>query len=175
MSTYKGFEIELSQDSDPFNPRKEFDPAGKMVCFHKKYDLGDEHDYKHGDYNSWDELKAGIEANEKVALILPVYMYDHSGITIATKPFGCKWDSGQIGFIYLTEKEAKDIPKDQWENVLQGEIKEYDSYLRGDVWGYKINKDGEELEACSGFYGEEYCLTEAKSQCDYLLRQDKKM
>ena len=35
----------IMDDSDPMNPREENDNLGKMVCFHRRYSLGDKHDH----------------------------------------------------------------------------------------------------------------------------------
>jgi len=37
----KKFELKIEQDTDPMNPRTDWDNLGTMVCFHKLYDLGD--------------------------------------------------------------------------------------------------------------------------------------
>ena len=80
-------------------------------------------------------------------IMLNIYMYDHSGITIKTSPFSCPWDSGQIGFIYVSKKKIKKeygwkvLTKKritQIENYLKNEVKTYDQYLRGEVYGYSI-------------------------------------
>ena len=34
--------IKIAYDSDPINPRAEYDNAGKMVWWHRRYVLGDE-------------------------------------------------------------------------------------------------------------------------------------
>ena len=34
----------IQPDDDPFNPRED-DNFGKMVCFHRRYHLGDHHNY----------------------------------------------------------------------------------------------------------------------------------
>jgi len=39
---------------------------------------------------------------------LPLYLYDHSGITISTGPFSCPFDSGQVGFIYCSLQKARE-------------------------------------------------------------------
>src|SRR6187402_3409459 len=39
------FTLEIISDDDPMSPR-EWDNIGTMVCFHKRYTLGDKHDYK---------------------------------------------------------------------------------------------------------------------------------
>lgn len=38
---YKGYTIEIKQDSDPQNPRTDWDPAAHMVCWHSRHNLGD--------------------------------------------------------------------------------------------------------------------------------------
>ena len=102
----KKFELEIEQDSSPDSPRT-WDNLGTMVCFHKRYNLGDKTDYRSSDYDSWDELKQGIIENEGEVVILPLFLYDHSGITISTTPFSCNWDSGQVGFIFVSKHKIK--------------------------------------------------------------------
>ena len=112
-------------------------------------------------------------------------------------PFNCPWDSGQVGYIFVTkeavrkEYSCKHITKktlDKARELLQGEVKEYDLYLTGEVYGYKlfrVNDDfdpdsddpeecGEELDSCWGFLGDEYIKQEIQSQIAYYQEQDKK-
>lgn len=163
-----GGKLEIVQDEFAQSPRSEFDHVCTMVCFHSGYDLGDkDHGYNKNDYNNWTELKEGILENENVALILPLYLYDHSGLTISTEPFQCQWDSGQIGWIFITKEKlaefGKDLKTEDGVKILEEEVKEYDYYLRGDVYGYiltepveKCDKCGHikvETDSCYGFYG----------------------
>ena len=99
------FELVVEHDNDPMNPRTDWDNITTIVCFHKRYDIGDKTDYKSSDFDSWDELKTQIESDNKVLLIKPLYMYDHSGITISTSPFSCRFDSGHVGWIFISEKQ----------------------------------------------------------------------
>ena len=80
-----------------------------MCCFHKRYSLGDKHSIDNSQFEDWDEVEEYLIKEEKAIVILPLYLYDHSGITISTAPFSCNWDSGQIGFIYTTEKRIKEL------------------------------------------------------------------
>jgi hypothetical protein len=108
------------------------------------------------------------KAINKHYIILPIYMYDHSGITIRTSPFSCPWDSGQIGYIYVSIDEIKSehknwkiITKSRKEyikRVLQSEIKAYDQFLTGDVYGYIVNDPvtGNHIDSCWGFYGDDW-------------------
>ena len=166
------FTLSIVQDEDPLNPRTAFDNLGKMVCFHKRYTLGDKHNIDHSDFNGWDEMAAYITQEHRAVIILPLYLYDHSGITLQTTPFSCPWDSGQIGFIYMDRetilREAPGSPKiitpaaKKWAvSSLLSEVKVYDQYLTGDIWGYVIkDEDGETVDSCWGYYGEDYCRSE---------------
>jgi hypothetical protein len=173
-----GYTIKIEQDDDPVNPRTEYDNVGKMVCWHSHYSLGDEQprcspdeylhqmmwereDRLHGkripDNIKQEDLQAYID---KHFVVLPLYCYDHSGLSMSPRPFGCPWDSGGVGFIYV-ESESKEY--DDLESGLKGEVETYDQYLRGDIWGYTIEtSDGEVLDSCWGFYGFSHCRSEAE-------------
>ena len=155
--TRDGLTVKIMQDEGPVNPRGD-DNMGVMVCFHKRYKLGDQkHGYRMEDYNGWEELKAAIEAGSgPLAAILPMYMYDHSGLRVRTTPFECRWDSGQIGYIYVTEAKmlAEGLDTSKAEEYLTAEVETYDQYLSGEVYGYSIQTvQGEELDSCWGCYG----------------------
>lgn len=166
--------LKVYYDNDAENPR-EWDNLSKMVCFHHSYSLGDEHNYRVFDYHSWEDLKDAIEKDNDVAVILPLYMYDHSGITISTTPFSCPWDSGQIGWVYITKEDIrkeyniKRVTKKYIEKatkILISEIKVYDDYLRGETYGFVLEKDGEEIDSCWGFYGSDFCTNGMKEQIE---------
>ncbi len=158
----------IVQDTDPFNPRTEYHNFGTMVCFHNRYSLGDKTNIDRTQFNSWDEMEAYIIKKHKAVIILPLYLYDHSVLTISTTPFSCKWDSGQIGFIYADREsilsEYKRVTKKAKEWALRSlldEVTTYDQYMTGDTWGYVIrDSEHNEIESCYGFYGKEYCTLE---------------
>lgn len=166
--------LKVYYDNDAENPR-EWDNLSKMVCFHHRYSLGDKHNYRVFDYHSWEDLKDAIEKDNDVAVILPLYMYDHSGITISTTPFSCPWDSGQIGWVYITKEDIrkeyniKRVTKKYIEKatkILLSEVKVYDDYLRGETYGFVLEKDGEEIDSCWGFYGSDFCTNGMKEQIE---------
>lgn len=171
---HNGHTIEIWGDEYPFNPREEYDHFATMVCFHKRYNLGDKkHGYNENHYNSWQSLEADIYKNEKPVVCYSLYMYEHSGITISLNQFSCPWDSGQIGFIFVSREKAlkeygvKRITKKIKEKIIdniKAEVEEYDSYLRGEVYGFTIyNKQGDQLDSCGGFLGDiKYCIDSAK-------------
>jgi len=161
--------LEIHIDPDPINPRKEWDNLCYILCFHKRYDLGDTHHYKKSDYESWDEFKTKIEEDNPQCIIHPLYLMDHSGLSISIQPFGCPWDSGQIGFIFLPkeyiEQELKNNLK-RAEQVISSEIESYNQYLSGEVYGYIIRDKncsecgsaGEELDSCWGYFDRDSVL-----------------
>jgi hypothetical protein len=166
---FKNLIIKLEQEHYPRDPRKEFDHLGTMAFYSKKYSLGDKPQLNIVDCQA-------IETN-KAFLSLPVYMYDHSGITISTKPFGCHWDSGKLGIIYCEYAKARKegLNPSKLKALLESEVKEYDQYLTGDVWCYSIETtDKEQLDSCCGFYGYSYCLAEAKTAAMWWYKELKR-
>lgn len=105
-------------------------------------------------------------------VFLPLHLYDHSGITMRTTPFSCRWDSGQVGWIYvdratiLAEYGGRRLTpalRKQVAQVLESESEAYDRYLRGDIVGYQvINGNNQVLDNCWGFDDPAYALQEAQ-------------
>ena len=101
---------------------------------------------------------------------LPLFLYDHGGITMSTSGFACPWDSGQVGIIYV---DRETICKEfGWEvitkkreqriyDILRGEVEVYDMFLTGAVYGFVVKGDScpncggdtEPEDSCWGFYG----------------------
>ena len=157
--------LKLVQDSSADSPRN-WDNLGTMICFHNRYDLGDKHNYNADDYSGWGEMEKAIIKEENPAVILPLYLYDHSGISISTSPFSCRWDSGQIGFILVSKKKAlEEIGgkivtaklKERIEKQLEGEVETYDQYVRGEMYGFQIVDENDDIiDSCYGFFGTDF-------------------
>ncbi len=160
------YKLEIFDDLDPTNPR-EFDNLGIMVCFHSRYILGDETDLKSSDFSSWEELESYLYKIEKALIVIPIFMYDHSGLSVNTTGFSCPWDSGQIGFIYVSKERirneygckriSKNL-KEQVREILISEVDLYNDYLSGDVYRFTVTEkeSQEEVESISGFYGTDF-------------------
>lgn len=63
-------------------------------------------------YRSYGAYKKAVDDEilsiiRKKFIILPLYLYDHGGITISTRPFSCPWDSGQVGYIYASKDKFR--------------------------------------------------------------------
>lgn len=178
--TVDGLTVRITPDTDAHNPRTEWDHAGTMVCWHRRYTLGDQqphypasefftrlmqeresevHDKYPPDEIAPEHLMRYIDKHFHV---LPLYLLDHSGLSMSTGSFKDPWDSGQVGWIYMSkDKAAKEGITDP-PALLRSEVAEYDQYLTGDVWGYEItDADGHHLDSCWGFYGLDHCKEEA--------------
>lgn len=241
--SYKGFNINWYYDHDPQNPRTDWDNLGHMICWHRRYNLGDKHNYsdvesfmstlisKHVSHerlreyllskkgrvwleyieHSPEDIESygctarvalgigenfdgdywGCEPDEKDRMIdmavdqapledltpddvaelledelvmLPVSIYDHSGVSIWLGSPTCMWDSGQVGFMYLTKKDALrelgNCTEENWKErameCMEAEMKVYNCYISGDVYGFVIeDEDENEIDSCWGYYGDE--------------------
>lgn len=266
------FTLFIVDDNDPINPREDYEPFGKMLCWHSRYSLGDKHGYsepleflrdkldtkyrsdtdpgngnfiydyiKNGhakdvrlEYNratrewnlyekdywasgkNWlvttsypanmkgkdipeeffedclsalrfDDLVKLVEQIEGMA-ILPLYLFDHSGLSMNTVGYSCPWDSGQVGWIYADSEMMKneygnttDETIEKAKQLLESEVVSYNCYLSHQCYGFKLYKNDEEVDSCWGFLGElsdvtkyvrDYLPTECKDIVDSLDYED---
>jgi len=206
VETIGDYRIRIVSDDDPMHPRQDMDNIAKMACWHSWYDLGDKLEFSQPEDLEWRIEKEGF-------LNLPLYLYDHSGITMNTTGFSCGWDSGQVGIIYISLEDALEhfeipainvppnpgIHPDDYEDLnktakkkidadykrrakflrkllgkdnitkmisyMEGEVKVYDDFISGNVYGFIVEKreaekededdeEWEELDSCWGFYGD---------------------
>ena len=112
--------------------------------------------------------------------MLPLYLYNHSILSISTTPFTgraahASWDSGQVGFVYVTYKEiareyslptvklgdhddyrsfiTPEIMK-RASDLLCAEVDEYDHFLQGECYEFVVWEGGEVVDSCGGFIGD---------------------
>jgi len=161
---YRNYNIELCYDAYPDNPRTTWDNLAFMACFHKRYDLGDKHNFKEPQ-----DLLDWIEANKDTIYYLPLYIYEHGNITIRTTPFDCRFDSGQVGFIYISKENAEKNGITKPYELLEHEVKIYDYYIKGETYGAMIfDRDGELIDSQFGYFGDtDEVINEAKGMIDH--------
>lgn len=160
---YKGMTIRICYDDNAYSPRS-WDNVGTIYSNHRWYNP-DGHNI---DEIENEEGKLVSEELDRRFIWLPVYCYEHSGLSVSTKrdyPYNDRWDSGLFGIIAV-EKDClrrdcgwKAITKKRREQILrslEGEIETFDSYCRGEVYGFVIEDESEErIDSCFGYYGDE--------------------
>lgn len=196
--------LEIIQDTDPLNPRQEFDQIGTMVTWHRDYILGDDqskesreswvcslaqvimHEMgrkcKYFDSDEQTDLDNAVAIVKKHAVILPLYLYDHGGLSISTGAFSDPFDSDLLGYIYATRTTVarewgdwSDFTRERAKECLRLEVVEYDQYLTGDVYGYRILDDnGDSLDSCWGFYGYDNCKEQGQEAMKVFEDQEQK-
>ena len=184
--------VKIYYDDNPVNPREEFNCLSTMVCFHRRYNLGDNHKYRSQDFSGWNEFKAKLIAEHKPVVMIPLYLMDHSGITISgsSERFrSCDpaaWDFGMVGFAFVSranylkefgKKKLNHKMREKIYTIVKSEIEQYDQYLRGEVYGYVVeDAKGEHLDSCWGFFGLDYAREQAtaagKNVCPRNLTPD---
>jgi hypothetical protein len=166
-----GVSVTVYVDEEPSNPRKEYTNAATMVCWHRRYDLGDNQPREHPQEFLRDLQRKRCE-------IMPIYLYDHSGLSISTSGFSCPWDSGQVGFIYMTPEQGRKEFGRKWREAarrcMRAEVSEYDSYLRGDVYGFVIGTESDDhVDSRWGFIGGyDDCLKEGIAAAQYVVKKE---
>lgn len=162
------------------NPR-DHDNLGIMFCWHPDYILGDEQFGQFGGredlaFHQMEDAVRYLQDERGALVILPLFLLDHSGITIrAGEPIlgdpgkGANqermmsrgrfmgddrgWDTTHVGFIFTNQEKLDETgaPPEDAIKQLREEVKEYDLYLTGQVYGYIVGKDTPFEESCFGF------------------------
>lgn len=198
---YGNLTVKIEYDRTPQHPRDDWDNQAKMICWHRNYMLGDKEESKK--YEDSDDLFRSIsgadgdkeytttellELAKEKAYILPLYLYDHSGITMSTGSFSCQWDSGQVGWIYIM-KDNEELKgwTEEWlkgrtieeaaYDMMEAEVKTYDEFITGNVFGYTVtDDDGDYDESCWGYFGdhnESGIVDEIQSHINQFIKEGK--
>ena len=123
---------------------------GVMTCEHRRYRLGtgtiqETIGVSKGEFTSWNQVAHYLKRARKATIILPLYLYDHSSISISTESFigrapHAEWDSGQVGIIWCTNagiREYLQVPRvtglvfNEAMLAVKAEVEAYNQYLQG--------------------------------------------
>jgi len=94
-------------------------------------------------------------------------------VKFSTTPFNDRWDSGQVGFIYVTEEKMSELgsaTEEAIRGILKNEVDNYSDYAEGNVYRYDLWKaktcehcqhvEWLDVESCGGYLGgiDEDCI-----------------
>ncbi|MFA5307624.1 MAG: hypothetical protein WC365_09305 [Candidatus Babeliales bacterium] len=167
--------IKISIDEFPSDPYNEWDQLSHIVAWHRHYNFGKKEDIEQ--FKHQEDFEQYVKDLNGKILLLNLYMYEHSGISLSIDqsrpyPFSDKWDSGQIGYAYVTYEEIQkeysvkritEKLKQKVIKLIESEIETYNQYLNGQVYQYaifkiqKCDKEHEHFEiedSLSGIFGD---------------------
>jgi hypothetical protein len=168
--------LKIYQDENPPNPRTDWDNLGTIIAWHKRYTLSDKDAPKiqPEDWKVWSKKNG-------VVISYPLFMLDHSGLRFSIRSFGDPWDSGQVGYIYVTAEQLRKFFNKQRishsqillaKTILEKEVETMNQVEMGDVYGYVIEKPDEcphchtvkqeTIDSLWGIFGYKEVLTIAK-------------
>jgi len=175
-----GYSVSIFQDDSAESPR-EWDNVGTMQSFESRFGPNELSCYGY-EFNQLVVELADKGANFKTHtddipdvhiwralrkhwIVLPFWR-DHYGEytvdDIELAPSDCSCD----GVIFMAVSDMKNrgfTDRERAIECLKSEAETYGQYASGDVYGFVIEDEhGEHIDSCWGFYGLEYCISEAK-------------
>ena len=147
--------LSIVKDDNAPDPRLEPSRISHMVCVHPRYRLGDER-------GLIDPVIIKCVEEDKNMLVLPLFLSETNVLHISTVDFQAAFTSSCIGIAYISKETALaklGASNSDWMEKAKAqiltEVKEYDNYLSGNVFGYQLfDADGGIVDACWGFTGD---------------------
>lgn len=214
ITTTDGRKLRLVIEQDELleDPRS-WDNLGTMLCRNRHYQLGDCNTNRETEeqlaeicrkYGKSDEEIDEMTFAEEIQFILnqdnicglPLYITDHSGISMQTYRFDA-WDSSFVGLIfvekdfYLAQTCLKDEEgwKEKAKETLKSEVETYSDFLEGNVYEWtlyeptvvirqsmdgkelsrEIVEEGEVVDSMGGFYNP--TLEDVESYFDFEIAE----
>jgi hypothetical protein len=181
ISFSNSYRLEIRTDDYPDSPR-DWDNLGTMHYWHRDYILGDERVDIHY-YDSLEELVSTLRDDHGDLIWLPLYLMDHSGITMSTSSHHFQmvdshgWDWGCCGIITATYEDIKqaymvdEITEEILEKATQcliSEVETFDQYITGDVYMVSVLDDNDNyLDGLGGIYGSKNAEVEGIEMARY--------
>ena len=171
MAEQEPYALMVQPDDMLISPREVDEHFGTMACFHRRYQLGDSHNYIDKDdflremyLNTVGNDERGMQRYERMVnmawsrhmtgehpdphavddrmlrvisekyLMLPLYLLDHSGLAMNTSGFHDPWDSGQVGWIYVSKEAA--LKEFGGEKMTGAVRKQAEDLMRSEVAAY---------------------------------------
>lgn len=199
---HAGVKVQIHQEEDnSFNDPRDWDNLGVMFCWHPDYELGDEQFGQSGarnelTFHTMEDAVRYLQSDRLARVILPLFLHDHSGITIrAGEPIlgdptketnqerlkargrfmgdDVGWDTTHVGFIYTNDELMEKIGVDPADAIkaLRQEVETYDQFLTGDIYFYIVGKGTPFEEALGGLFGYEYAKEEANAMAEEIAEK----
>jgi len=170
------YRIEVIQDDLPQSPDDWDNEDAFVVYKHRQFDV------ERKGFDPRDIFDHSHEHKNKLFdgyFFFVLYAYIHSGVVLSVGDHNfpdARWDVSSTGYV-LVKKQKHTYTREAAFKMAQSITEEWNTYLCGDVWGFKITdmEDDTEVDSCWGFYGEEEnCMTEAEGIVTSMIENDNK-
>ena len=196
---HDGMTVVLCSDPDAPSPRDSDGNLATIAHWHRHANVGDRRIEPVGLLSLVRKLKA---EGDEVLAILPVWIYQHGSIALRAAPsrpgypFNCQWDAGQVGWAYVTRRQAeaagckpgethsyKDsagehvvtYDKAFFQKAIADEVELFDLWANGGFSGYMVvDKHGDVVDSCWGFDDRAYCRRQATEAAVGMAAREKK-
>ena len=155
-----GQNFKFFYDDSTDSPRNDTNVA-TILTWERDYDSPDENN------NTFEEFaeKHGVDVSQKWNLdsvmdamreegyyVVPVYALHHSVSHYSTHDFHDPWDSGVAGIAFCKKQKGLPDGDDYLRRIIEDEIKVYDAWVNGEVYGIDLlGQDGAVLDTSAGY------------------------
>jgi len=155
------WELKIKYDEFTDSPR-EWDNLGQICVSDRCRYTNDESGFGGDDVLTWCDEKKDLETLEKMGyIVLPLSYYDHSGVSIYVGGKCDAWDSGRLGWYIVSKdkirkeygvKRISSKLRKKVESIMVNEVETFNHYINGEVYGFTLKHNDEEVDSCGGFY-----------------------
>ena len=152
--------FKLFYDEYSESPRL-YDNIATILTWERNYNSPDENGdtfeefaEKHGvDVSQEYNLDSVVEAmREEGYYAVPVYALHHGVSHYSTHDFHDPWDSGVVGIAFCKKQKGLPDSNDYLRSIIDEEIKVYDAWVNGEVYGIMLfDKNEDVLDVSSGY------------------------
>ena len=152
--------FKLFYDEYSESPRL-YDNVATILTWERNYNSPDENNdtfeefaEKHGvDVSKKCGLNSVMEAmREEGYYVAPVYALHHGVSHYSTRDFRDPWDSGAVGIAFCKKQKGLPDNNDYLRSIIDEEIKVYDAWVNGEVYGIMLFDNNEDvLDVSSGY------------------------
>ena len=165
--TYKGHTYIVDYDEYRMNPRDEFENLGTIYANRR--------DFNFDNAIIPDLVEQGLLTNEshpkatrkfkRDYICRLVYYYEHGGIALSMRSFGCPFDSGVFGWIAVPKSKVR---QEYGCKRVTKKIEELQAYINGEVYVWCVDNE----DACGGYLDPHEAEDEAKALIDSLVNNN---
>lgn len=160
---YKGYTISVRPEEYASSPNDMDDESLFLIANHRQFSV------RPNDMN-----KEFISRMAETHHVFKVEAYIHSGVTLSLPneaDTDIDWDVSRCAIAFASKEEWPD--RSEAEKAVRSLLKEWNTYLEGDVWVASVTDEfGETLDSCGDIYGYDEAVSMSKNTVDGYAKND---